>query len=336
MNDNHLLGSLNMSHIEAFIQAAHLESFSRAAEALDRTQGAVSQSIAALEERYGGPLFDRLGRRLGLTPLGEVLLPRAERAVAELRAAADEIRGVLSAERDKIFVGAFASVAGRLMPELIGAFVRLHPAVDFLLLEGERDDVVQMVKRAEADVGFVLMPVDDPELDVVPVFTEPYLLIAPHGHRLAGRREVTLADIVDEPLVGFGDRSGSWQDILASFERATGRRPERRWTTDDINTMAGFVRARLGVALIPRLALLIAGELVAVPIVDAPTRTVAYVLPRRRYRSPTMLAFVEHARRQLLAQTSPEAVLAQCEKYGVTYRRSAAAERRSRRETAKR
>ncbi|TAM86324.1 LysR family transcriptional regulator, partial [bacterium] len=109
-----------MSHVEAFIQAAHLESFSRAAEALDRTQGAVSQSIAALEERYGGPLFDRLGRRLGLTPLGEVLLPRAERAVAELRAAAEEIRGVLNAERDKIYVGAFQSVAGRLMPELIG------------------------------------------------------------------------------------------------------------------------------------------------------------------------------------------------------------------------
>ncbi|TAM62395.1 LysR family transcriptional regulator [bacterium] len=327
MNDNHLLGNLNMSHIEAFIAAARVGSFSRAAESLDRTQGAVSQSIAALEERYGGPLFDRLGRRLGLTPLGEVLLPRAERAVAELRAAAEEIRGVLNAERDRIYIGAFQSVAGRLMPELIADFVHLHPGVDFLLLEGERDDVAEMVKRAEADVGFVLLPVDDPELDVAPIFTEPYMLIAPPGHPLASRREVSLADIVDEPLVGFGDRSGAWQEIVAVFERTTGRKPQRRWTTDDIITVAGFVRARLGVALIPRLALLIAGELVAVPITDAPTRTVASVLPRRRYRSPTVLAFVDHARRRLLAHTTPEAVLAQCEKYGVIYRHDEATRR---------
>jgi|GEM_PF-2536111 len=332
--DARSLGNLNLSHVEAFIQAAHLGSFSRAAEALDRTQGAVSQSIAALEERYGGPLFDRLGRRLALTALGELLLPRAERAVAEFRAAADEIRGLLNAERGTIIVAALPSVAGRLMPDLIGAFVRMRPAVDFLLLEGERDDVVEMVKRADADLGIVLTPVEDPELDVETIFTEPYVLIVPHGHRLAGRRDVVLADVVDEPLVGYGDRSGSWQHIVATFERITGKRPERRWTTDDIFAMAGFVRARLGVALIPRLALPMAGELVAVPIADAPTRTVAYVLPRRRFRSPTMLAFVDHARRELLARTSPEAVIAECAKYGVTYRRSAAAERRARRAPA--
>ncbi|MDE2571837.1 MAG: LysR family transcriptional regulator [bacterium] len=325
------LGGLNLSHVEAFIQAAQLGSFSRAAEALDRTQGAVSQSIAALEERYGGPLFDRLGRRLGLTTIGELLLPRAQRAVAELRAAADEVRGLLNAERDKIFIGALPSVAGRLMPELISAFVHDHPAVDFLLLEGERSDVVEMLKRGDADVGFVLLPVDDPEVDVRRIFTEPYLLIAPHGHRLAGRREVTLSDLIEEDLVGFGDTSGSWSGIVEAFERTTGKTPERRWTTDDLYTMGGFVRARLGVALIPRLALPMAGELVAIPIADAPTRSIAYALPRRRYRSPTLLAFVDHAVERLLKQASPESIIAQCAKSGVTYRRSAAAERRARR-----
>ncbi|HVA38001.1 MAG TPA: LysR family transcriptional regulator [Candidatus Dormibacteraeota bacterium] len=318
--DGRSLGNLNFSHIEAFIQAARLGSFSRAAESLDRTQGAVSQSIAALEERYGGPLFDRLGRRLGLTPLGEILLPRAERAVAELRAAGDEIRGLLNAERDTIYIGAFPSVAGRLMPALIGEFVRSHPSVDFLLLEGERDEVVEMVKRGEADVGFVLLPADDPELDVVEIFTEPYLLIVPMSHRLAARHEVAMADVVGEPLVGFGDSSGSWPAIVSAFERTTGRRPERRWTTDDIYTMTGFVRARLGIALIPRLALPMAGELVAIRIVDAPTRTVGYALPRRRFRSPTMLAFVDHARKALLRQISPESLAAECSKYGVSYR----------------
>lgn len=318
--ERYSLGSLNLSHIEAFVQAAQLGSFSRAADVLDRTQGAVSQSIATLEERYGGPLFDRLGRRLGLTPLGEVLLPRAERAMAEIRAASDEIRSLLHAERDTISIGALPSVAGRLMPELISDFVGMHPRVDFLLLEGERLEIVDMVKRAEADVGFVLLPVEDPELDVQTIFTEPYVLIAPHGHRLAGRREVTLSDIIQEPLVGFGDQSGSWPHIAAACEKATGVRPTRRWTTEDIYTMGGFVRARLGVALIPRLALPTASELVAIPVVDAPTRTVASILPRRRYRSPAVLAFVDYARRQLLAKTSLEAIRAMCAKYGVTCR----------------
>ena len=74
---------MTLVQLRHFVLLAELGSFARASRALFLTQPALSRSVRALEDDLGGPLFDRLGRRIALTPFGHEILQRAQRLISD-------------------------------------------------------------------------------------------------------------------------------------------------------------------------------------------------------------------------------------------------------------
>jgi DNA-binding transcriptional LysR family regulator len=87
------------------------------------------------------------------------------------------------------------------------AFEERHPGVVVDVQRIEGDDQAAMLLDGRIDIGYVRLPIDESGLRVTPLYTEPRVAVLPAGHRLAGKEEITEADLAGEPLVWHGDPS---------------------------------------------------------------------------------------------------------------------------------
>lgn len=137
----------SLDTLRVFSVAARHLSFTKAAEELHLTQSAISHRVRALEEELGVLLFNRLTRRLTLTPAGQALAQRVERAVSDIARAIDGLDG--NSEERRLTVTTLPSVASRWLVPRLSRFQELHPEIELqviadptpLDLRSERIDV---------------------------------------------------------------------------------------------------------------------------------------------------------------------------------------------------
>jgi DNA-binding transcriptional LysR family regulator len=288
---------VEIRHLAALRALADEGSFGRAAERLGYTQSAVSQQIATLERIVGERLVERPGgpRPISLTEAGELLLHHAQSIVARLEAARADLDALRAGEAGRLRIGTFQSAGARLLPEIIRRYRERWPQIEIGLDELEDDEIIVAIERGDIDVGFVLLPVGDVPLEAVELLHDPHVLIVSAGSPLA-EGSPTLAEIAEQPLVGFRDPHAVTQ-IVAGF-RAEGLEPHWAYRSNDNPTIQGLVAAGVAVAVMPRLTVDVADKRIAV--VDLPpsfpSRVVAIARHRDRYYSPAARALIDVAR----------------------------------------
>ncbi|HVA38141.1 MAG TPA: LysR family transcriptional regulator [Candidatus Dormibacteraeota bacterium] len=289
---------MNVNHLRAAVEVARSGSFTRAAETLGLTQAAVSQHVAALERRLGAPLFDRIKRKVVPSAAGIAFLDRAQRALAELENGTVAVESLLRGEGGTLRVASLQSVAGRLLPRVALSFRRSHPQVDLRIREGEDDDVARWLADGTADIGFVEGTDGALEADVTPLFTEDFQLAVHPGHPLARRRRVSLREIAAEPFAYSGDAHCS--TIQTRAFSVIGINPPVAVRSSNLTTTGGFVRAGVAVALVPRLCIPLLGNVVGIDVSEPLlTRTIGIATPRNRFRTPSVIAFIEIVKRTI-------------------------------------
>src|SRR5271155_4734082 len=127
-------GTMELRHLRYFLAVANTLHFRRAAEALDVSQPTLSQQIQQLEKELGTTLFDRIGKRVGLTVAGETFRHHAQRVLHELDEAQVALLELEGLKRGKLHVGAVQTLNTYLIPPIIARFATLHPEV-FLNVE---------------------------------------------------------------------------------------------------------------------------------------------------------------------------------------------------------
>jgi len=276
-------------------------SFSAAAEALTYSQSAVSQQIAVLEREAGTRLVERQGRHVRLTDAGQALVRRADAVLAELAAAEADLRAIAGLRGGRVRVSTFASAASALLPAAVADFRAAHPEVRVeLSLVEETDEALEGVRAARVDLALLAWPAGQPPppgpVEVHRLFVEPMLAVLPGGHRLARRRTLRLGDLAGEPWVLGGGPGCSDRATILRACHAAGFEPRvgLDFPTDDYNATQGMVAAGAGVTLLPRLALAVARDDLAVrPLAGrGPTREVAAAV-RRGDQGPATLAMLE-------------------------------------------
>ncbi|MEU0795270.1 LysR substrate-binding domain-containing protein [Amycolatopsis sp. NPDC005961] len=194
---------LDLRKLRYFVAVAGTLHFGRAAEQLHIAQPVLSRQIRALEQDLGTALFTRDSHGVTLTDAGTQLLTDA----APLLASADAARRrVTAAARgsQRMMVGFRAGIA---VAPAIQQFAVRHPDVRVDMQRIEADEQAAMLLDGRLDVGYVRLPIDEAGLRVVPLYTEPRVAVLPAGHRLAGKEEVTEADLAGEPLLWHADAS---------------------------------------------------------------------------------------------------------------------------------
>src|SRR5215207_4793562 len=292
---------LDVRRLRVLREVALRGSFSAAAQALAYSQSAVSQQIAVLEREAGARLVERQGRRVRLTDAGRALVRRADAILAELDAADAELRAIAGLRAGRVRVSTFASAATTLLPAAVADFRDAHREVQVELSPVEAvDEALEGLQAGRADLALVAQPVDQPP-DPDPVaahrlFEDPMLAVLPGGHRLARRRTLRLEELAGEPWVlGGGPGCTDRATILRACHTA-GFEPRVTldFPTDDYNATQGMVAAGAGVTLLPRLALAVPRDDLAVrPMAGAgPSREVVAAV-RRGDQAPATLAMLE-------------------------------------------
>lgn len=288
---------LELRHLQALHAVAEEGTFWGAADRLDCSQSAVSQQVAALERIVGQRLVERWrGRRkVELTEAGRLLLRHADAVVSQLEAARADLRALAAGAAGTLRVGTYQSVAARIVPVVLQEFRRAWPAVAVELTEHPTDEqLMDQLRTGRLDLSFAVAPLSEGPFDSVELLRDPYVLMVPSRSPLA-EGTTRLGDLAGAPLVGY--RYCRTIDQAEGALRRAGVEPRVVFRSDDNGTVQGMVRAGLGVALAPRLAVDESDPGVRVLSVEGlPERVILLAWHRNRYRPPAASAFVQTAR----------------------------------------
>ena len=283
------------SQLRAFHLVATAGGYTGAAREAGASQANLSGQVLALERAYDVRLFDRLGRGVRLTDTGQQLFALTGR----LFALEDEARALLAGKsaptRGHLRIA--ADSAHHVVP-LMSAIRAAHPDVTFALAIDNSDAVLDRLARYDADVAVTARGVSDPKLSTIRIRSDRIVLFAPRGHRLAGRRRVSLRAIDGVDLV-LRERGSITREVLERAMAAAGVQPARITEVETREGVREVVAAGFGIGAVFESEFTDEGALVRLPVVEPGLEVAEYaVCLRQRRRLPLVRAFMEAAERQ--------------------------------------
>ena len=285
---------ITTDQLEAFDQIERAGTFSRAAQTLRIAQPTISARIQALEEEVGGPLFERGGRQVALTPLGSSYLPYARRALLLLREGQEAALATQSGRGGRVTVGAIESLTGGFLANTVARFTRLYPHAELFIRSAHSRQIVDMLRDGVVKVGLVAWPVDVADVVRVLRFEEPLLLVTASRSPLATRGPMSLGELAASAVPLLHVRWGP------TAERLNMRLEEVASPVRDvpIDTALQMALAGAGAAFLTKTLVsedLAAGRLVALTLSDLPmpTRKSAVVHLRRVDPDDATRAFID-------------------------------------------
>ncbi|GAA3104077.1 LysR family transcriptional regulator [Streptosporangium carneum] len=263
---------------------ARTGSFTAAAALLNYTQSAVSRRIASLEQRAGGPLFERLPRGVRLTPAGEALHVHARAVLNRLAMAEEELAGIHGGYRGRLRVGAFATANVALVPRALRAFGQRFPEVALTPVEGPSGGLLRRMREGALDIAVISdypsgLPYDE-EVETVELVEDELLIVLAPDHPLAGKERLDLRELREETWIEAPPPGQT--TMLDAVCALAGFAPRAKLRIAEWTGKFGFVAAGLGVTLVPAIAArAVPAGLVLRSLGDlAPRRTVYAALPR--------------------------------------------------------
>jgi LysR family hydrogen peroxide-inducible transcriptional activator len=254
--------------------------FGRAAEACSISQPALSMQIKELEETLGGVLLERGGRQVRLTKFGEEIVQRAR----EILRSIDELGDFARASRDQLAgrlrIGMIPTIAPYLLPRVIENLARVHPELDIHVRETMTPKLILELAEGRLDTAILALPVSEPSLTEVALFTENFLLVRPGEQE---GRPVPSTEMLREMKLLLLEEGHCFRDQALSF--CNMRSPPREvLDASSLSTLVQMVGAGIGVTLIPEMAVAVETRSAPVSVVrfknPQPSRTIGMVWRR--------------------------------------------------------
>lgn len=277
----------DVRHLEAFCAVAEEGTFRGAADVLGYSQAAISQQVAGLEAAVGAPVFDRPGgpKPVRLTPAGRLLLPHAQRVLARLDEAREDLDQLLSGTGGRLAIGAFQSVSVELLPHIVRRVLSETPTLQVRAVEADDNDVLlEQLRMGEIDLAFLAgthgYALNANELDTRLLGTDPYVAVLPPDGVLDGATEMPMRALATHGLIG--GLAGGTQTFIEDHIRASGITPRYVFRSNDNGAMQGMVRGGMGIAIMPRLAVDLTDTAVRILPVSPtiPARSLLLATPR--------------------------------------------------------
>jgi DNA-binding transcriptional LysR family regulator len=242
---------MDLRQLAALAAVADAGSFSAAARRLHTVQSNVSTHIARLERELGVTLVDRTTG--SLTPEGQVVVRRARHIQVELDALVADVAAVRDEVAGHVRVGCIGTVGRWLVPLVLERVTSEHPKIHVVVVDATTTSLVPQLLADNLDLAIVNLPVVDPELVTETLFDEERMVVAPHGHPLAGRGRVHLTDLGDHELL-LEPKGTSFRDELDTQAAAMGVVLRPRAEVDGLRLIATLAFQGFGAAIIPSTA----------------------------------------------------------------------------------
>jgi len=191
---------VDLRTLRYFLAIADALSFSKAAKLLHRSQPGLSRSIRELESQLGIELFERIGRRVQLSPNGVSLVSQARHLIADADELIQHAQRLAQGKSPMLRVGGASNTLERVMPDVLPLYRAAWPNVEVILRSEGGVELLTAVERSELDIAIARSTRSD-ILESKDVFPTHLLAIVGPTHRLAKRRSIVVGDLEGERLL---------------------------------------------------------------------------------------------------------------------------------------
>lgn len=248
---------MNLRDLKYIIAVAETHHFGKAAERCFVSQPTLSGQVKKLEEELGVTIFERTNRSVEITPVGESIIQHARLIMEQ----ADVIQQLAQAHQDPLAgplrVGAIPTLSPYLMPLILAPLNKQLPQMRLVLSEELTDTLLQRLHNHEIDAALLATPVEDQDLQSMPLFDEPFWVAFPRKHRFYTREKITQRDLDEENLLLLAEGhclAKQAMDVCHLKQRQShGEMADLRAAS--LETLIQLVGAGFGITLVPALAM---------------------------------------------------------------------------------
>lgn len=287
---------MSLQQLRYFVEMAHTLHYTKAAEQLNISQPSLSYAISQLGKRLDVPLFKKDGIKISLTEYGEAYLPYVESALNILAQGETQLERMSNPSNGNINLGYIYTVSFDTIPELIDDFY-MHMGnrnVNFSFQVNMTNLLIN--KLIEGTLDVVIAPsaeVVSECIASVPIFEQELFLVVYYGHPLAKRTCVTVDDFRNEKFIMIKKETDLFFQTISLF-RKHNITPDVYFEVDECNSMASFVGAQLGIAIMPKIPSLDSYKITAVPFKGRTlNRTISILWNKRIQHDPALKSFLD-------------------------------------------
>lgn len=273
--------NLTLKQLRYFEALARHGHFGRAAEACAISQPAISVQIRELEDQLGTELFERGGKQIRLTHFGAEFALR----VRDILCSVDELGDLARSARQRLVgrlrIGIIPTIAPYLLPAIIGDLTRSNASLDIHVRETVTPKLIHELVDGRLDTAIVALPVSEPSLTEVALFTERFVLVRPAED---ADKPVPNREMLREMRLLLLEEGHCFRDQALSFCNLGSSRPRELLDGSSLSTLVQMVSAGIGVTLIPEIAVAVETRSASVSIArfddPEPTRTIGMIWRR--------------------------------------------------------
>ncbi|EED2030367.1 LysR family transcriptional regulator [Listeria monocytogenes] len=281
---------MELRQLKYFMEVARVEHMTKASENIHVAQSAVSRQITKLEEELGVHLFDRVGRNMQLTSVGQDFLKQAAIALNELQKAEALVTEYTDPAKGTVRVGLPNSLSTKVLPSVISTFREKYPQITYQFMEGTNEELTEMLLSGVLDMTFLSpVPESSEQIEAIRFFDEKLKLIVPKTHPLAENFTVSLKELASEKFVLYPEDFDLYK-IVTKAANKKGFEPQIAFQSRDFYTIQGLVGAGLGISILPEMILdgAIFKETKSIALRDKELRrSVGIITTKKRNLSPS-------------------------------------------------
>lgn len=249
---------MNLDHLRYFVALSRTENYTQTAKLLHITQPSLTKAIHSLESELNIELFQKVGRRVTLTPAGKVFATDVESSLLLLDKSITNVKS-FTQKKTLIRLAALRTLSIKWLPDMAQRFLQLtdQPAVQFQFNTdtGLSPDILTGLRADKYDVAFCSKLDSFSDINFFPVAEQTMVCITPMNHPLANRSSLNLAETLSYPQITFSERSGLHPIMRKLFDDCGGQ-PISAYAVEEDQAIAGLVANNFGIAVVPNMSIL--------------------------------------------------------------------------------
>lgn len=244
---------MNLRDLQYLVTLAELQHVGKAAATCHISQPTLSMQIKKLEEELGVMLFERQKKSLLLTTIGAQVVVSAKTILQEEKKLRDKAKASHEPFSGELKLGIFPTIAPYLLPTVVPAMMKEYPQLKPLLFEEKTDELLKGLKEGRLDCIILALPVNETDVEVIPLFNDPFLLAVPTSHPLAKRDRVGIQELQNQTLLLLEEGHCLREQSLAVCSLAGVKETDAMRATS-LETLRQMVAAGVGITLMPAIA----------------------------------------------------------------------------------
>lgn len=248
---------MTLQQLEYIIALDTYNHFVTAAEHCYVTQPTLTIQVKKLEDEIGVVLFDRKQHPLKTTIAGEQIILKARKILREVAS----LKQLVAHEKDNIVgrfkIGIIPTVAPYLVPLFVSHFSKKHPKTILEITELKSEDIIDKLKKDSLDLGILVTPIDETEIDETPLYYEPFVFYGSQNHPLLKKRIVTKDDLQKEGNLWLLDKGNCFRNQVLNLCLTKEQEKSKSiyFDSSSIESVKRMVSHYKGFTLLPELSL---------------------------------------------------------------------------------